>query len=272
MLFCRTIGMLTQAQLDLLAHKTVAVGGAGGVGFTHAECLVRQGIGQIKISDLDTFGPENMNRQFGCTINTIGRDKAEVLEERLMSINPSLRVDRFGAVDNATVGNFLDGVDFVCDGMDYFAVGAHRMLHAEARARGIPAIICGPNARGVTIHLFDPAQMSFDEYFDLHDGMDELDMLQNWGTGLGPSHRYRYYMDDPKLDPRQRRATTVSSVCLLASAVLGANVLRKLIIEPIGLKPVPYVYHLDLVTLSFDEIHIPGGVRAIKAEPERYYR
>ncbi|MGH6979762.1 MAG: ThiF family adenylyltransferase, partial [Stellaceae bacterium] len=107
-LFCRMVGLLTQEQLDSLAHKTVAVGGAGGVGFTHAESIVRQGIGRVKISDFDTFGAENMGRQFGCTTLTVGRPKAEVLEERLMSINPALKVERFGALTRDNIDEFLD--------------------------------------------------------------------------------------------------------------------------------------------------------------------
>lgn len=271
-LFCRMIGLLTQEQLDSLEHKKVAVGGAGGVGFTHAECFVRQGIGRMNVSDFDTFGPENMGRQFGCTVATVGRNKEEVLTERLMSINPALKVQRFGALGPDNIASYLDGVDFVADAVDYFNVVAHRMLHGEARKRRIPAMIVGPQAYGCTIQLFDPDHMSFDEYFDLRDGMPVPEQLDNWGTGLGPSHMYRHYTSEPYLDMEKKTASVVSAVCLLSTAVLAGVALRLLLGQSVAFKPVPYMYHFDLVNAQFEELHIPDGVRGIKADPERYYR
>ncbi|MBN9507733.1 MAG: ThiF family adenylyltransferase [Alphaproteobacteria bacterium] len=271
-LFCRMVGVLTQDQLDSLEHKTVAVGGAGGVGFTHAESLVRQGIGRIKISDLDTFGPENMGRQFGCTVHTIGRDKAEVLEERLLSINPALKVERFGAIAPSNIAAFLDGVDFVCDGVDYFNILARRLLHAEARRRRIPAMIVGPQAYGCAIFFFHPDHMSFDEYFDVNDDMPEQAQLDNWGAGLSPGKIFRHYAGAPDLDMRAKRASTVSAVCLLSTAVMAGIALRNLLNEPVAIKPVPYMYHLDMVVARFEEIHVPQGLRGLNADPERYLR
>lgn len=271
-LFCRMIGLLTQAELDSLAHKTVAVGGAGGVGFTHAETLVRQGIGRIKISDFDAFGPENMGRQFGCTVHTVGRDKAEVLEERLMSINPALKVERFGALNAGNIADFLDDVDFVGDAVDYFAVKAHRLLHGEAHRRRIPSMLAAPQGYGCTVHFFDPDDMSFDQYFDLNDAMTEQEQLENWSTGLGPSHMYRHYLSERHLNMEKRTASVVSAVCLLSTAVLAAVALRRLLDQPVAFKPIPYMYHIDLVTARFEEIHIPNGVKGIKADPEKYFR
>ncbi len=63
-IYSRMIGLVSQEELDLLAVKTIAVPGCGGVGYTHAETLVRMGVGGVKIADFDTFGPENFNRQF----------------------------------------------------------------------------------------------------------------------------------------------------------------------------------------------------------------
>jgi molybdopterin/thiamine biosynthesis adenylyltransferase len=271
-LFCRMVGVLTQEQLDSLEDKTVAVGGAGGVGFTHAESLVRQGIGRIKISDFDTFGPENMGRQFGCTVHTIGRDKAEVLEERLRSINPALKVERFGALGADNIAAFLDGVDFVCDGVDYFNIIARRILHSEARRRRIPAMIVGPQAYGCAVFLFDPDHMSFDNYFDLHDGMSEQAQLDNWGQGLSPGKLFRHYASAPDLDMRNKRASTISAVCLLSTAVMAGIALRRLLDEPASIKPVPYMYHLDLTLARFEEIHVPQGLKGLRADPERYLR
>jgi molybdopterin/thiamine biosynthesis adenylyltransferase len=271
-LFCRMMGLLNKEELDGLAHKRVAVGGAGGVGFTHAEAFVRQGIGKINITDFDTFGPENMGRQFGCTVHTIGRNKEEVLAERLQAINPELQVQRFGAIGPENMDRFLDGVHFVADAVDYFNIGAHRLLMNTAHRNGIPGMIAGPAAYGCSVHFFHPDHMSFDEYFDLHDGQPEQQQLDHWGTGLGPMHMYRHYVPEPYLNMEKRTTSVVSSVCLLSTAVLSGVGLRVLLGQSVKFKPVPYVYHFDLVEARFEEVYIPDGVRGIKANPEKYFR
>lgn len=271
-LFCRMIGLLTQEQLDSLAHKTVAIGGAGGVGFTHAESIVRQGIGRVKISDFDTFGAENMGRQFGCTTLTVGREKAEVLQERLLAINPALQIERFGALAPDNIDRFLDGVDFVCDAVDYFHIAPHRMLHREARKRGIPSMLTAPQGFGCTAHLWDADNMSFDDYFDLNDRMSDQEQLNHWGMGLGATHIYRHYLAKRNLDMENKTGSVISAVCLLSSAIMAAVSLRRILGQPIFFKPVPYMYHIDFVMGRFDELHIPEGVRGIKANPEKYMR
>jgi tRNA threonylcarbamoyladenosine dehydratase len=271
-LFCRMIGLLTQEQLDSLANKTVAIGGAGGVGFTHAESIVRQGIGRVKISDFDTFGAENMGRQFGCTTLTVGREKAEVLQERLLAINPALKIERFGALAPDNIDRFLDGVDFVCDAVDYFHIAPHRMLHREARKRRIPSMLTAPQGFGCTAHIWDADNMSFDDYFDLNDKMSDQAQLDNWGTGLGATHLYRHYLAKRNLDMENKTGSVISAVCLLSSAIMAAVSLRRLLGQPMFFKSVPYMYHIDLVMGRFDELHIPDGVRGIKADPEKYMR
>jgi tRNA threonylcarbamoyladenosine dehydratase len=271
-LFCRMIGLLTQEQLDSLEHKTVAFAGAGGVGFTHAESIVREGIGRVKISDFDAFGAENMGRQFGCSTLTVGRDKAEVLEERLKTINPALHIERFGELNRGNIGRFVAGADFACDAIDYFHVEPHRIYHAEARRRGVPVVLGAPQGYGCTLHFFHPDHMSFDEYFDLNDGQTEAERMDNWGDGFGPSCLYRHYLPHRNLDFHHKTGSVVSATCLLSTAVVSALALRYLLGQEIAFKPVPYVYHIDLVVGRFEELYIPEGVRSVRADPRKYMR
>ncbi|MGH7074776.1 MAG: ThiF family adenylyltransferase [Stellaceae bacterium] len=271
-LFCRMIGLLTQEQLDSLERKTVAFAGAGGVGFTHAESIVREGIGGAKISDFDAFGAENMGRQFGCSTLTVGRDKAEVLEERLKTINPALRINRIGAITRENVGQFLDGVDIACDAIDYFSIEPHRLYHAEAHRRGVPSVLGAPQGYGATLHFFHPDHMSFDEYFDLHDGQPESEQMENWGEGLGPAQLYRHYLSNRNLDVHNKTGSVISAVCLLSTALVSAVVLRYLLGQESAFKPVPYIYHIDLVAGRFEEMYVPEGSRGIRADPGKYLR
>lgn len=72
--FSRTLGWITGDE----AQKRVAVAGLGGVGGHYCEVLARLGIGAFTVADFDRFGIENMNRQAGASMETIGEPKADV--------------------------------------------------------------------------------------------------------------------------------------------------------------------------------------------------
>lgn len=81
--------------MEKLKKSHIAVFGAGGVGGYIIEALVRSGIGEIDIIDMDTVSVTNLNRQIIATENTIGRYKTEVCKERALSINPDIKVNTF---------------------------------------------------------------------------------------------------------------------------------------------------------------------------------
>jgi len=267
-IFCRMPELVNLDDLDVLAAKTVAIPGCGGVGFTHAECLARMGVGRVKISDFDRFGPENVSRQFGATVTTMGRKKVEVLAERLEAVNPSLAVETSEGVSEDTVGCFLAGVDVVCDSLDFFAMKTRRMLHREAHKRGIPLVMTAPSSYGATLHVFDNSGLSLDEFFDLSDARSDEENLRNFTVGIDPARLSRHYHRSPALGPGKRGA--VSAGCLLATSLTSTVVVRRLLGQSVYFKPVPYIYALDLVLGRFVELHIPRGVRSIKARPKDY--
>src|SRR3954467_3744601 len=93
--FDRNIGWLTEWEQLALKGKRVAIAGMGGVGGFHLLTLARLGIGSFSIADFDRFEAANFNRQIGATISSLGRPKAEVLEEMARDINPGIRITRF---------------------------------------------------------------------------------------------------------------------------------------------------------------------------------
>lgn len=265
LLFSRMLGIVTEEELATLATKRIAIPGAGGVGFTHGETLVRMGVGAVNISDFDTFAPENMNRQFGCTKQTIGHEKAKVLNERLKSINPAIKTNVFNGVKEENIDAFLDGVDLVCDAMDYFVIEPRILMYSEARKRGIPVIVSGPVAFGASLHVFDPNGMTFEEFFGLNpsDSVDEK--LVKFGHGLTPSRFYLNYQDSANLDFETQKVASLSSSCLLASTLTGSSSLLQLLGKQ-SFKPVPYCYQMDLRAWKFEEVHLPEGVLGILKE------
>lgn len=104
-----------------LSESKVAIVGVGGGGCVVAELLARIGVGYIRLIDGDTFESSNSNRQIGCTADTIGQSKPVVMRDRLLKINPYIKVDavpEFLSKDNYK--ELLAGVDVVCDTADFY--------------------------------------------------------------------------------------------------------------------------------------------------------
>ena len=117
--FDRNIGWVTEWEQQALRAKRVAIAGMGGVGGVHMLTLARFGVGAFSIADFDRFDIINFNRQIGANVNTIGRPKAEVLDEMAHAINPEIRVRRFDqGIDDSNIDAFLADADVFIDGLD----------------------------------------------------------------------------------------------------------------------------------------------------------
>jgi tRNA A37 threonylcarbamoyladenosine dehydratase len=73
-------------------QATVVVVGLGGVGSWAAEALARSAIGHLVLIDFDHISESNTNRQLPALEGEYGREKVVVMAERLMRINPALRL------------------------------------------------------------------------------------------------------------------------------------------------------------------------------------
>ncbi len=116
----RTELLIGKEKLNKLQQAHVLVVGLGGVGSFAAEFLCRAGVGRLTIVDGDVVEASNCNRQLPALTTTIGQSKADVMAERLLSINPKL--------DLVTVREFItpDGArrmldqpyDYIVDAID----------------------------------------------------------------------------------------------------------------------------------------------------------
>ena len=91
--FIRTEILLGEDAMKKLHNARVAVFGVGGVGGYTVEALARSGVGEIDVIDNDTVAESNINRQIIANTDTVGRDKVEVIKERILSINPKCVVN-----------------------------------------------------------------------------------------------------------------------------------------------------------------------------------
>lgn len=88
----RTELLIGKENQGILAKANVLVVGLGGVGSFAAEFLARAGVGKLTIVDGDDIDPTNINRQLPALNSTIGKDKADVVAERLLDINPKIEL------------------------------------------------------------------------------------------------------------------------------------------------------------------------------------
>lgn len=117
----RTLLMLGEQKMERLRSSHVLVAGLGGVGAYAAEMLCRAGVGQITMFDGDTISVTNRNRQLPAMLSTIGKPKAELIKERLLDINPDIKLnaiqkycndeDLKKIIEEASYDYILDAID-----------------------------------------------------------------------------------------------------------------------------------------------------------------
>lgn len=157
-LFARNLGVFTPAQQERVRSLTVAIAGCGGLGGPCAVHLARMGVGELRLADPEAFEPSNINRQWGAYLDTIGVNKALATAAEVARISPYTRTQVFDeGVTADNVARFLDGVDAVVDGTEFFAFDAQALLHAAARARGLWVYSDQQALEVLTLFAFDPA-------------------------------------------------------------------------------------------------------------------
>lgn len=126
--------------MDRLAQCRVAVFGIGGVGGYTAEALARSGIGEIDLIDSDTVSLTNLNRQIIALRSTIGKYKVDVMKERILDINPDIKVHAHKCFYLPETKDEFDfrQYDYVVDAVD--TVTAKLQIVEEAYAAGVPVI------------------------------------------------------------------------------------------------------------------------------------
>lgn len=127
----RTRLLLDDQKLEIIRNAHVLVAGLGGVGAYAAEQLVRAGIGNITIVDGDKVQATNRNRQLPALISTTGRLKAEIMSERLLDINPDLKLMAIAEYikDERAIEILEKGYDYVVDAIDTLSPKVYFIYH-----------------------------------------------------------------------------------------------------------------------------------------------
>ena len=258
--FDRNLGWLSSEEQAILKRSSVAIAGVGGVGGYQAEVLARLGVGHFKLADPDTFELTNFNRQSGAVVETIGQAKVEVIQKRLLGINPDARIEIFQeGLTPSNCDRFLDGVHLAVDGIDFFEVERKFFLFEKGYGKKIPVLTSCPLGFGASIIIFSPFGMKYSSYFDLQPGMNEAAKRMALTYGLSPSPLCLGYMSGKTVDPEAKRASSVAPGLMLVGALTGTEGV-KILTGKSKIFSCPHVYQIDLMTRQVRKRYYPLGM------------
>src|SRR5665213_4161673 len=112
------VGMEGQRRLK---DARVLCVGTGGLGSPLALYLAAAGIGTLGLVDFDVVDASNLQRQIIHSTKDIGRKKLDSAEEKLVALNPALKVVKHDTMlSSANALDILKDYDIVADGTDNF--------------------------------------------------------------------------------------------------------------------------------------------------------
>ena len=237
--FERTEMLLGCAAVEKLKNSHVAVFGAGGVGGHAIEALVRSGLGEITIVDMDTVSVTNINRQAFATVKTVGMPKVDAAEERIHEINPDCAVHKLCQFYLPETEFDFAEYDYVIDAID--TVAGKLAIAEKCSALGVPVI----SAMGAG-NKIDPTKFVVTDIYKTSvcplaaimrrelrkRGVPKLKVVYSTEPALKPLFQPTDEIDDNKEEnaPKSRRVTPASaafvpSVCGL---IIAGEVIRDL--------------------------------------------
>ena len=233
--FSRASLLIGQEGVDRLRRARVALFGVGGVGGYVAEALVRSGVGSLVFYDDDRVALSNLNRQIIALHSTVGRDKIDVMTERLLDINPNAKITGhklFYLPEEAEKVDF-GSFDYIADAVD--TVAAKLDIIERAYHLGVPVI----SAMGAGNRL-DPTRLRVGDVYETENCPLARVMRKELRKRGVPSLKV-VYSTEPALQPltapdesasaHPRRATPGSMVFVPAvmGMIMAAEIVKDLL-------------------------------------------
>lgn len=170
--FLRCIGIMDESDLKKIQSTSIAIGGLG-LGGSIFINLVRMGFEKFHVSDPDTYERTNINRQRLAKESTLGVRKDAALIKEALDINPNVKIRSFPeGINQQNVSEFLEGIDWVIDVVDVFALNEKLALNEEAAKRKIPVASCGSLGFSSAVIVFDQSTPTFAELTGLDTSAD----------------------------------------------------------------------------------------------------
>lgn len=216
--YSRTIKLVGEEGLERLRSASVLIIGVGGVGSYAAEAVARSGAGRVTLMDGDTVQPSNLNRQLVALTSTLGRNKAEVMAERVKDIDPSTEVSAIARFYKEGDDLDLTAFDWVIDAID--DVNAKTALIKTAVENGVN-IISAMGAAGKFDTQFKVADISKTSTCPL------AKVMRKRLRDIGVEHLPVVFSEEKPV-PRNGELGTLSYVPGSAGLCLAGYVIRKI--------------------------------------------
>ncbi len=131
----RTSFLVGDDGIKKLNNSNIIVFGVGGVGSFTVEALARAGVGNITIVDFDDVDITNINRQISALHSTVGRYKVDVMEERILDINPNINIKKIRSLYNKDTSDEIltERYDYVVDAIDMVSSKIHLIETCEKK-------------------------------------------------------------------------------------------------------------------------------------------
>jgi tRNA threonylcarbamoyladenosine dehydratase len=166
--FSRNLGFVSLREQQQLGKALVVIAGVGGDGGLAAEMLARMGVQRFRLADPEVFSAENLNRQNGCDVTTIGINKAEVIADIVRRINPAAEVTvEVAGITPENVDGFVHGADLVIDETEFTRHELAVMIARASRARSIPVLMGVNIGFGSLVTSFMPTGITVERYLGL---------------------------------------------------------------------------------------------------------
>lgn len=224
------MGFWNEATQQALLDTEVGLAGSGGTAYLFGLEAARIGVQKFSIADPETFEPTNGNRVMGVRELTTGRNKAEVLAEDILAINPEAQVRIYNeGVNEDNVEEFMHSADIVLNATELKMPNLGAMICRQARNRRIngelaplPVLDIEYVGHAGQVTAFDPrGKVTFEKFMGIPEGMPLDEVAEQT---LDPS-RYLAYLP-PYGDIRTLEAVRNGSS--LPSNMIGAGTATQL--------------------------------------------
>lgn len=131
--FTRTEMLFGKKAMEKFKNSNILIFGVGGVGSYTASALARSGIYNFTIVDGDSVSITNINRQLVATHKTIGKQKAEVMKEIILDINPKANVKAYNLFykKDCEIDFFERKYDYIIDAVDMITAKIDIIINAK---------------------------------------------------------------------------------------------------------------------------------------------
>jgi tRNA A37 threonylcarbamoyladenosine dehydratase len=248
--FSRNFPLISEDEQATLKNSHIAIAGQGGVGGIQTIALARLGIENFTIADPEAFDETNINRQYGATTKTIGKNKADVMQQILLDINPNINIKTIHNLEMGNLENFINKATLIVDAIEYFEFNIKIALYQKARQQNKHVFTSPMPAYSPSLIIFDPNGMKFEQFTNTSLKKTNKENAQELIKTLMPDASY--LNPNPYKDALLKKISmpTISPSAFGSAALLSSEILFFLT-QKRDIICAPYIHVVDYFTKKY---------------------